>query len=50
VVCLNCYLVANVPNSADENWGPLSDTTTSGTPYLENYTFNALLTPFYLLC
>jgi len=47
VVCLDCHFVANVPNSANENWGPLSDATMSGTPYLEN---NTCLPILYLLC
>ena len=33
-MCLTPFRLRNVPNSSDVNWGPLSDTSCSGRPYL----------------
>ncbi len=34
----------NFVNSSDANWGPLSETTVSGTPYRANKDFRAFVT------
>ena len=44
VTCSKCHCFANFVNSSDENWGPLSETTVSGTPYRANKDFRAFVT------
>ena len=44
VTCLKDQTFANLANSSDANWGPLSVTKVSGTPYRENTIFISLMT------
>ena len=40
VTCSKPHFFANLSNSSEANWGPLSDISTFGTPYLANIVLN----------
>ena len=43
-VCSKFHCFANLENSAESNYGPLSEITVSGTPYLANISFIGFMT------